>query len=103
MRSRMTLEIFSAALVMIGLARLSVAADAPTTAPSNYPLTVCLISGEKLGAMGAPDIIQFEGREVRFCCSNCEKEFRENPKKYLSKLDDAAKAAAAAPATQPVK
>ena len=73
------------------------ATTAPTTKPA-YPLTTCVVSGEKLGEMGKPVVIQYEGREVQFCCSSCPKEFRKDPAKYLRKIDDAAKRAAA---TQP--
>ena len=58
-----------------------------------YPLTTCLVSGEKLGEMGKPYIYKHEGREVRFCCKNCLKDFKKDPAKYLKKLDEAEKAA----------
>lgn len=75
-------------------------AKSPTTQPTTrpYPLSTCLISGEKLGGdMGEPVIMQYEGRELRFCCKSCVKEFKKDPEKYLKKLD----AAAAGPSTRP--
>lgn len=77
--------------LMLGLGG-AVRADAPATKPAAkpYPLAVCVVSGEKLGAMGEPAIIQHEGREVRLCCGGCEKDFRKEPAKYLKKIDDAA-------------
>jgi YHS domain-containing protein len=74
------------------------AAKAPTTRPT-YPLTTCVVSGEKLGEMGKPVVIQYEGHEVQFCCPSCQKEFKKDPAKYLKKIDDAAKK----PATQSSK
>ena len=71
-------------------------AAAPTTKPS-YPLTTCVVSGEKLGEMGKPAVIQHEGREVRFCCAGCTDDFKKEPAKYLKKIDDAKKAAATQP------
>lgn len=65
---------------------------APSTAP--YPLSICVVSGDKLGEMGAPVIVQYEGTEVRFCCKDCVKDFEKDPKKYLQRLH-------AAPSTQP--
>lgn len=65
-----------------------------------YPLSVCVVTGEKLGSMGDPHVIEYEGRMVKFCCAHCEKTFRKNPKKYLAKLD---KAAATQPATRPAE
>lgn len=59
-----------------------------------YPLSVCVVSDEPLGSMGDPHVIQYEGREVKFCCAGCEKDFRKDPQRYMKKLT-------AAPATQP--
>ena len=58
----------------------------------NYPLTVCVVSGEKLGSMGAPYVHKHDGREVQFCCKNCLKDFEKEPEKHLAKIDAAAKA-----------
>ena len=69
---------------------VSAAANAaPATAP--YPLKTCVVSGDKLGAMGAPVIINYHGTEVRFCCHECVATFNENPAKYLAKLKAVAK------------
>ena len=58
----------------------------------DYPLDVCVVSGEKLGEDGAPIVtIQHEGRVVKFCCQNCVGIFKKDPAKYLAKLDAAAK------------
>ena len=64
-------------------------ADA-TTAADDYPLTTCVVSGEDLAAMGGHVSIQHEGREVRFCCKECVKTFKDDPAKYLALLDKAA-------------
>ena len=90
------------ALAVATFATSALAADpapgkAPTTKPA-YPLSTCVVSGEKLGEMGKPFVFQYEGREVQFCCPSCEKEFKKDPAKYLKKIDDAVKKAAA---TQP--
>ena len=68
-----------------------------------YPMDTCVVSGEKLGNHGDPYILEYEGREIRFCCKGCKKDFLKDPATYLKKLDEAeAKAkAAAAPATDP--
>ena len=72
-------------LLLIGSA---MAADAPASA--SYPLTTCVVSGDKLGAMNSPLIINYHGTEVRFCCHDCVASFNENPAKYLAKLKSAA-------------
>lgn len=77
------------ASLLLGLSALSsVAADAPA-----YPLTTCVVSGEKLDDMGKPYIFTYEGRQVELCCSSCKKSFDKDPAKYMEKLDAAAKAA----------
>ena len=67
-----------------------------------YPLTTCVVSDEALegGGMGGPiDYIHKEAgqpdRLVRFCCSDCVKDFKKDPAKYLAKIDAAAKSKAA--------
>jgi YHS domain-containing protein len=60
---------------------------------ASYPLTTCVVSGEKLGEMGEPRDVVVENRLVRLCCGGCEKKLRANPSMYLSKIDEAAKAA----------
>lgn len=57
-----------------------------------YPLTTCMISGDKLGGdMGKPVDLIYKNRLVRFCCPDCVKDFQKDPAKYLKILDDAAK------------
>ena len=77
--------------------------DVPESANAAYPLTTCVVSGEKLGEMG--DIVEYTHKEegkpdrlVRFCCSSCIMKFKKDPAKYLAKLDEAEKAAADKPA-----
>ncbi|HEY0946379.1 MAG TPA: hypothetical protein VGD81_13970 [Opitutaceae bacterium] len=74
--------------------------QAAPAAPADYPLTTCVVSGEKLGSMGKPyvHVHQEEGkpdRVVQFCCRGCIKDFKKDPAQYLAKLD-AAEAAAKA-------
>jgi YHS domain-containing protein len=60
-------------------------------AKSSYPLTTCVVSDEKLDSMGEPYTFKYQGREVKLCCKNCQKDFKKDPSKYLKKLDDAEK------------
>jgi YHS domain-containing protein len=57
-----------------------------------YPLTTCLVSGEDLGEMGEPYVVDHEGQEIKFCCKDCAKSFNKDPDKYLKKLAESAKA-----------
>ena len=65
-------------------------AETAAAAGDDYPMTTCVVSGEPLDIAGRPTIIDFEGREVRFCCNGCAKSFHKEPKKYLAMLDKAA-------------
>lgn len=54
-----------------------------------YPLETCIVSGSKLGSMGEPVVYEYEGREIRFCCKGCIKQFDKDPEAYLDKMDEA--------------
>lgn len=54
-----------------------------------YPLDTCIVSGEKLGSMGDPVLLEHEGREVKLCCRGCAEEFNAEPAKFLTRLDEA--------------
>ncbi|MBI1784517.1 hypothetical protein HYR69_05180 [Candidatus Sumerlaeota bacterium] len=58
---------------------------------TTYPLETCVVSGDKLGSMGAPVDYVFAGRLVRLCCKDHVAKFLANPSLYLKKLDEAAK------------
>ena len=89
-----------AAAVLIGCDKKEPAApqaDAPKTeAPKSgvdaktaakpYTLEVCIVSGEKLGSMGAPVVHVHEGQEVKLCCKSCLPNFKKEPAKFLAKL-----------------
>ncbi len=52
-----------------------------------YLADICPISGEKLGGMGEPVVRKYDGREVRFCCKGCIKDFEAAGKDGWKKLD----------------
>ena len=51
-----------------------------------YPIDVCIVGGEKLGSMGVPVSLIYQGQEVKFCCSGCQPEFEKDSAKFLQKL-----------------
>lgn len=55
----------------------------------SYPLSTCVVTGEKLGAMGKPIDYVYKNRLVRFCCKSCIEKFNADPAKYLKKIDSA--------------
>jgi YHS domain-containing protein len=56
---------------------------------ADYPLEVCLVSGEKLGEMGEPVDYVHDNQLVRFCCAHCIGTFEKDPGLYLKKLEAA--------------
>lgn len=69
-----------------------VAGDAkPTEKTKPYPLTTCIVSGEKLGGMGDPYVHTYQDREIKFCCKGCLKTFNKDAAGYVKKIDEAAK------------
>jgi len=54
-----------------------------------YPLETCLISGEALDSMGGPVELVYNNRLVMFCCSMCEKGFKEDAAAKMAELDKA--------------
>ena len=60
-----------------------------------YPLSKCLISGEKLGGdMGKPVVMVNGPQELKFCCNNCVAQYKKDPAAFMKKLDVAAQQAA---------
>jgi YHS domain-containing protein len=101
--------LIAAILVAFCLAPLSSqAADQKADKPKSseklkpYPLKTCIISGDKLGEMGDPFVYAYKGREIKFCCKGCLKDFNKDPAKYLKLIDEtAAKANKAKSQTPP--
>ena len=85
----------SAAACLAAVASMAVAQQERATTKTDtdarvgdpYMLDVCVVSNEKLGSMGDPIVNVYEGREIRFCCKGCVKEFKKDPKAVLAKLD----------------
>lgn len=74
---------------------LMLAADAKADKkPKAYTLKTCPVSDEKLGDMGDPFVFTYEGREIKLCCKNCQKDFKADPAKFVKKIEKAEKSAA---------
>ena len=79
-------------LIPIAIASLLVVSCKPAktetaaSASKPYPLETCLVSGEKLGEMGEPFVIDHKGQQIKFCCESCLPKFEKDPEKYLAKL-----------------
>src|SRR3954471_2508618 len=59
------------------------------TKPKPYTLKTCPVSDEKLGEMGKPFAFTHEGREIKLCCKDCQKDFKKDPAKYIKKIEKA--------------
>ena len=57
--------------------------------PKPYTLKTCPVSDEKLGEMGKPFVFTYEGREIKLCCKDCQKDFKKDPAKYVKKIEEA--------------
>ena len=54
-----------------------------------YPLEKCIVSGEKLGSMGAPYVLTNGTQEVKFCCKGCLKDFNKDKAGFVKKIEQA--------------
>ena len=82
--------LFAAMLVASFLVPMSgLAADKKAEKLKPYTLKTCVVSGEKLGEMGDPFVYAYEGREIKFCCKGCLKDFKKEPAKYIKMIEEA--------------
>jgi YHS domain-containing protein len=80
------------AVSVLGGPFLALGADEkPEAKLKPYTLTTCIVSGDKLGEMGAPFEYKYKDREIKFCCKNCVKDFNKDPEKYIKKIEKAEK------------
>ena len=80
------------AVVFVSLCAAAISANAADTNSVKlkpYTLKTCVVSGDKLGEMGDPFVYASKGREIKFCCKGCLKDFNKNPAKYLKMIDEA--------------
>lgn len=73
--------------LLLFLALAGSAMAGPSSNNAAYPLSTCIVSGETLGAMGDPVVLEVEGRELRFCCNNCVATFKDDPEAWIEKID----------------
>lgn len=51
-----------------------------------YPDDTCLVTGNRLGSMGAPVTRVYGNQQVKFCCQPCVARFEKDPQRYLARL-----------------
>ncbi len=67
------------------------AEDTAMVSDDNYPMKTCPVSGEELGSMGDPVIVEHERTTVKLCCKSCIKKFNADPEKYTTMVREAEK------------
>lgn len=85
------IAVLTLAAAFVAAPVLTRAAEKKEKPAKPYPMEVCVVTDEKLGSMGEPYVIEHEGQQVKFCCKACEKDFKKDAKKYLAKIEEAAK------------
>jgi YHS domain-containing protein len=68
-----------AALMAASFATSGFAAD-PATATNK----VCPVSGDKVGSMGKPVYVEYQGKKIALCCKDCVADFKKDPAKYAA-------------------
>ena len=95
-----TAMVLAAVLAIVGCKKEETPAATPTatapattaasTAPAGvipYPLTNCVVSGEKLGGdMGQPLEFVYQNQEIKFCCAMCKPKFLKDPDTYMKTI-----------------
>jgi YHS domain-containing protein len=90
-------KIFKAMILVLTLAALTAgsvwAADAK-------PQTTCPVLGGNINKQVYAD---YQGKRIYFCCAGCDAEFKQNPEKYLKKLEAQGVVLEPSPAAPPKK
>jgi YHS domain-containing protein len=89
----MALALLAGALALLQAGCATSPGQPESSMAKPYPLDYCLVSGDKIGAMGPPVLTVYKGQEIKFCCKDCVKDFQKDPDQFLQKLAAAEKAA----------
>ena len=82
-------QVINASFFLIAPIAVLFALPAIANEPKPYPLAICIVSDEKLNPVGAPIALVYEGQEFKFCCRECRRDFKDEPEKFLQKLNAA--------------
>ena len=82
------------AVGVLALTNIAVNAEDKKAALIPDKMTTCPVSGDKLGEMGKPFLLEYKGREVKLCCPDCKADFQKDPAKFMKKIEAADKATA---------
>ncbi len=72
------------------------AAPTDAAAPADQQADkICPVSGEKIGSMGEPTLVEHNGKTYQLCCAMCKKDFMKDPEKFSKMMDAQAQEGAA--------
>ena len=63
-------------------------AEIPIASAVEVGNKICPVSGEKVDDHGKPYKIEYMGKIYNLCCSMCEKDFKKDSAKYISKIEE---------------
>ena len=71
--------------VLVVALALAAFASGTAAAVDAKPQTQCPVLG---GNIDKSIYVDYQGRRIYFCCTGCDAEFKNNPDKYLKKLQE---------------
>lgn len=98
-----TLLFLISALFILGISKISLAMTCDDNAQAQVAQTndgghksgsvnignkICPVSGEKIGGTMEPATYEYQGKIYNFCCAGCVPKFKNNPDKYLKKVNE---------------
>jgi YHS domain-containing protein len=92
---KLTVIALSVSILAAPLAMFAVDTNAPAKSDKKLipdKLATCPVSGDKLGEMGKPFLMEYKDQEVKLCCKDCKKDFDKDPAKFMKKIRAADKA-----------
>lgn len=76
----------AAIAMMCGSGADAQAAEESSQKAVNVGNKICPVSGEKVDSMGGATF-EYEGKIYNFCCPGCIKPFKQEPNKYIEKVN----------------
>jgi YHS domain-containing protein len=92
---KLTVIALSVSILAAPLAMFAADTNAPAKSDKKLipdKLATCPVSGDKLGEMGKPFLMEYKDQEVKLCCKDCKKDFDKDPAKFMKKIRAADKA-----------
>ncbi|MGB8992697.1 MAG: YHS domain-containing protein [Desulfobaccales bacterium] len=95
-----TFKVLILALTLAAFAAGSLWAADPKPAPQGKTQTVCPVLA---GNIDRNIYVDYQGKRIYFCCAGCDQEFKQNPEKYMKKLEEQGVVLEPSPAAPPKK